>query len=71
MPAPAGTPREIVNRLHGDITRALGQPEVAQTPGSFGLEAAPANAPEAFSAYLRAAIGKWAKAVKASGAKAD
>ena len=62
--------REI-NRLHSDITRALGQSEVVQTLGSFGLEAAPANSPEAFSAYLRTEIGKWAKVVKASGAKAD
>ena len=69
--APAGTPREIINRLHADITRVLAQPDVVQTLDSFGLEPAPANSPEAFSAYLRTEIGKWAKVVRASGAKAD
>ena len=66
-----GAPKEIVGRLHTDISRALAQPDVVQTLGSFGLEAAPANTPEDFSAYLHAEIGKWAKVVKASGAKAD
>ena len=69
--APAGTPREIINRLHGDITQALTRPEVVQTLGSFGLEPAPANTPETFTAFLRTEISKWAKVVKASGAKAD
>ena len=67
----AGTPREVISRLHADITKALAQADVVQTLGSFGLEPAPANSPEEFSAYLRAEIGKWAKVVKASGAKAD
>ncbi len=69
--APSGTPREIINRLHADITRTLAQPDVVQTLGSFGLEPAPANSPDAFTAYLRTEIGKWAGVVKASGAKAD
>ncbi len=67
----SGTPNEIISRLHTDIARALAQPDVLQTLASFGLEAAPANTPEDFSAFLRAEIGKWAKVVKASGAKAD
>ena len=67
--APAGTPREIVSRLHADITRALG--EMMQTLPAFGLEPAAPNSPEEFSAFLQAEISKWAKVVKASGAKAD
>jgi tripartite-type tricarboxylate transporter receptor subunit TctC len=68
---PAGTPRDVISRLHGDITQALGRPEVVQTLASFGLEPAPANTPEAFSNFLRTEISKWAKVVKQSGAKAD
>jgi tripartite-type tricarboxylate transporter receptor subunit TctC len=67
----AGTPKEVANRLHADISRTLAQPDMIQILGVSGLEAAPANSPEDFSAYLRAEIGKWAKVVKVSGAKAD
>jgi tripartite-type tricarboxylate transporter receptor subunit TctC len=69
--APAGTPREIVNRLHADITRALALDEMVQSLNAFGLEPAPSSSPEEFTAFLQAEISKWAKVVKASGAKAD
>ena len=69
--APAGTPREIVSRLHTDITRALALGEMVQSLNAFGLEPAPSNSPEEFTAFLQAEISKWAKVVKASGAKAD
>ena len=68
---PAGTSREIIDRLHADITKALTQPDVVQALSAFGLEAAAPNSPEAFTDFLRAEISKWAKVVKASGAKAD
>jgi len=67
----AGTPRDVINRLHTDITRVLAQPDVAQALFSFGLEPSPSASPEDFSAFLRTEIVKWAKVVKAAGAKAD
>jgi tripartite-type tricarboxylate transporter receptor subunit TctC len=67
----AGVPKEVIGRLHQDITKVLAQADVAQTLATFGLEPAPANSPDDFSAFLRAEIGKWAAVVKASGAKAD
>ncbi|MEQ1774074.1 MAG: tripartite tricarboxylate transporter substrate-binding protein [Burkholderiales bacterium] len=66
-----GTPKEIISRLHADITRALALPDVVQTLASFGLEPAPANSPEEFTVFLRTEITKWANVVKMSGAKAD
>ncbi len=69
--APAGTPREIIDRLNADITKALTQPDLVQSLNASGLEPATPNSPEAFTAFLRAEIAKWAKVVKASGAKAD
>jgi tripartite-type tricarboxylate transporter receptor subunit TctC len=69
--APGGTPKEIIERLNADIGRALASPEVIQTLGGFGLEPVAKNTPEEFTAFLRAEISKWAKVVKASGAKAD
>lgn len=69
--APAGTPRNIVERLYADIKGALGHPEFVQALRASGIEPAVSESPEAFTAFLRADIGKWAKVVKASGAKAD
>jgi tripartite-type tricarboxylate transporter receptor subunit TctC len=68
---PVGTPREIVARLHGDITAALANPEVLQTLNGVGLEAVKPNTSEEFGAFLRAEIIKWGKVVQQSGAKAD
>jgi len=69
--APTGTPREVIARVHADATKALGYPEVIQALYSSGLEPAGPTSPEEFTAFLRAEISKWAKVVKASGAKAD
>ena len=66
--APAGTPREIIVRLHTDITRALVQPELVQTLVTAGIEPAVSASPEELAAFLRVEISKWAKVVKASGA---
>jgi tripartite-type tricarboxylate transporter receptor subunit TctC len=69
--APNGTPKEIVSRLHADISRALAVDEMIQSLNTFGLEPAPSASPEEFTAFLQAEISKWARVVKASGAKAD
>jgi tripartite-type tricarboxylate transporter receptor subunit TctC len=69
--APAGTPRDVVTKLNGEITRALAQPDVLQTLNGVGLEAVKPNSPEEFAAFLRNEIGKWAKVVQESGAKAE
>ena len=68
---PAGTPKEIIAKLHSDITRVLAQPDTVRTLAAAGLEAAAPNTPEDFAAHLRSEIAKWAKVVKASGARAD
>ena len=68
---PAGTPKEIIDRLHADFTRTLALPDVVQALHASGLEAAPSSSPDAFAAFLRAEISKWARVVKASGARAD
>jgi tripartite-type tricarboxylate transporter receptor subunit TctC len=69
--APAGTPREVINRLHADITKTLAQDEIVQALNAFGLEPTASNSPEEFAAFLQSEISKWAKVVKASGARAD
>ncbi len=68
--APAGTPREVVERLHAEFTRALAAPDVRERMIALGAEPV-GNRPEEFAAYIRAEAGKYARVIKASGAKAD
>lgn len=67
---PAGTPRDVVNRINADMVKVLQSPEVKQRMSEIGL-APVGNKPEEFDAFIRAEIPKWAKVVKASGATAD
>lgn len=68
--APAGTPRELIARLHAEITRAIAMPEVKQRFERFGMEAAGAG-PEEFRAYIRSELRRWAKIVHDAGIKPD
>src|SRR4029450_8397508 len=69
--APTGTPREIINRLHGDVVRVLKQPDVRKRLALDGSDAAWSNSPEEFGAYIRADEEKWARVVKAAGLKPE
>jgi len=64
--APAGTPREIITRLHKEITAILRAPEVKELLARDSNEVV-ASSPEEFAAFIRAEIVKWAKVVKAAG----
>jgi tripartite-type tricarboxylate transporter receptor subunit TctC len=67
---PANTPREVVDRLHGEFTRALALPDVKERMLTLGAEPV-GSTPEEFAAYIRAEGAKYARVIKASGAKAD
>jgi tripartite-type tricarboxylate transporter receptor subunit TctC len=67
---PAGTPKEIIARLHAAAVSALGHPEVKKRFATTDLEPA-GSTPEQFGAYLRSEVAKWAKVIKESGMRAD
>ena len=68
--APAGTPGEVVNRLHAETVKALRSPEITARLNTLG--AIPGgNTPEQFAQQIASEIAKWAPVVKASGARVD
>jgi len=67
---PAGTPKEIVARLHAEIVKVLAMPDIRERFLRDGIETI-GSTPEQFSEHIRRERIKWAKVVKDSGAKAD
>jgi tripartite-type tricarboxylate transporter receptor subunit TctC len=66
--APAGTPKAVVEKLNAEIAKVLKRSEIQQAwakQGAVPMIMTPAE----FDTYLREDIEKWAKVVKASGAK--
>jgi tripartite-type tricarboxylate transporter receptor subunit TctC len=68
--APAATAADIVTRLNAEIARILAQPDVRERLVAQGLDPVGGTA-EQFGAYIKTEIAKWARVVKASGAKAE
>ena len=66
MMAPARTPRDIVNRLHDEVVKALATPEVKERFLKLGADAW-TLAPEQFDAYIKDEIKANAALVKAAG----
>ncbi len=64
--APAGTPREIVNKLNGVIVAIVADPEMKNYLTGQGVDPI-TNTPEQFAAYIRNEVPKFAKIVKAAG----
>jgi len=68
--APAGTPREIVSRVHAEVVRILAIPQVRDQLASQGADIV-GNTPEQFGAWIRTEVKKWGDVIRISGAKVD
>ena len=67
---PAGTPKEIVAKLHDDIVRVLRQPDVKERFAGEGGDII-ADTPEQFGVFIRKEIPKWTKVIKDAAVKVD
>jgi tripartite-type tricarboxylate transporter receptor subunit TctC len=68
--APAGTPREIVQKLNAEAMRILAMPDVRERFLSQGVEPV-GSTPEQFGEHIKSQMTKWAKVVQDAGVKAE
>jgi tripartite-type tricarboxylate transporter receptor subunit TctC len=68
--APAGSPRDAIVKVNGEVDRWLASPEAKEKLTSQGANAA-GGSPEDFARHIAAETAKWQQVVKASGAKVD
>ncbi|HEX2542105.1 MAG TPA: tripartite tricarboxylate transporter substrate binding protein [Caldimonas sp.] len=69
--APAGTPADIIARLHSAIAKAVSQPTIRDKLAAQGFDLVPIQPPAALTKLLRDDMEKWPAVIKASGAKVD
>jgi len=69
--APAGTPPEIVAKLHQSISKVLAMPDVRDKLLNAGIEPAGSKSPEEFAAFIRTQAETRARVIKAVGMKLD
>ena len=69
--APAGTPKEAIAKINGEVAKWLATPEAKEKLASQGAIAASGLTPEDFQKHIASETTKWAKVVKESGAKVD
>ena len=66
--APAGTPEPVIERLNGEIVKALKDPGVRERLHDYEIFG---STPKEFAAFIESEIDKTAKVIAASGAKVD
>ena len=65
---PGTTPKEIIDRLHGEIVKIVADPEIKRRLAAVGFEAV-GSTPAEFDARVKAEIAKWAKVIRDAGLK--
>ena len=68
--APAGTPRNIIDRYNREIVKILNSPEVRDKLVEMQFEVV-ASTPAQFGSWIQAEIPRWGKVIKATGAKPE
>jgi tripartite-type tricarboxylate transporter receptor subunit TctC len=69
--APAGTPRDVLARLHADVAKAVRTPDLHKRFLERGVELAASASPDEFTAYVKAEFEKKAKLAREAGIKTE
>ena len=70
MLAPAGTPRELINRLNSEIVKAMSAPDLRDKLLASGIEPQ-TNTPEQFAEFIRSEAVRFGKVIRDAGIKGD
>jgi tripartite-type tricarboxylate transporter receptor subunit TctC len=65
--APAATPKDIVERMGAELSRALAEPQFAEQLHKHGVEPPDTPGPASFAAFVAKEIVRWGEAVKIAG----
>lgn len=68
--APAGTPREVIGKLHTEIAKVGALPETKRRLEALGMEPVESS-PKEFAAHLRAELQRWGKVISEAKIKPD
>jgi tripartite-type tricarboxylate transporter receptor subunit TctC len=69
--APAGTPPEIIAKVHASLKKVLSMPDVRERILAAGIEPAASESPKEFAAFMRSQADTREKVIKAVGIKLD
>lgn len=70
MAVPAATPRELVARIHGDVTKVLRQKDVRDKLVEMGADVI-GSTPQQFGAFIVSESAKWARVIKEANIRAE
>ena len=68
--APARTPRSVIDKLHGEVVKALRSKEISERFAALGMDIIAAG-PQEFAERITSDTRMWARIIKESGAKVD
>jgi tripartite-type tricarboxylate transporter receptor subunit TctC len=65
--APAGTPRDIVDKLHGELKAVVASPDVQAQLAKIGMIPIDSPTPDALRSFIDTEVARWSKIVQQAG----
>ena len=68
---PSATPRDVLTRIHGDVSKALNTADLKERMLKQGIDQSAINTPEKHAAFIKAEFARWGKVIKDAGIKSE